>query len=413
MRASPVSANAQSEPRDDGTGDAGGIAEHSRRGKVDMEQEILAEMLETPDALDTSDVPEALEALLTPISDEHPGGEDLSYSTLYGYISEARRAEDPSLTQGDWVAPLKIADWDKARQLCEAALRARSKDLQLAVWYAEAMTHAEGYAGAALGFRLVTELLRRYQETLHPLDPEERIAKLEWLNTALGHALRLIPLTVSEHGGYNWYHWQESREVQNLQRRGKADYERAINDKKLTPEAFDKSAHESGIDWFRNRLDALGDAHAAYVALAMMTNECFKENAPALSNVSKALDDCIGVAQRMFEECGGAPPPSEAPTQTPDVSDAQVGRESPESSAPSGSPRAYAAGPVASRAEAVRQLREVARYFRETEPHSPVAHLVERAAKWAEMPLEHWLKTVIKDEATLKNLRELLDISGE
>ena len=66
-------------------------------------------------------------------------------------------------------------------------------------------------------------------------------------------------------------------------------------------------------------------------------------------------------------------------------------------------------GPIQSRDEAVNQLREIARFFRDTEPHSPVSLLAERAARWAEMPLEQWLSTVIKDDVTLGHLRELLD----
>ena len=373
-----------------------------------MEPETLAKTPNVPaeaGTSDTSNVSVAVEALLAPISDEHPGGEDLTYSTLFGHIGEARRADDPALAQGDWVVPLKVADWDKVQQLCEAALRSRSKDLQLAVWYTEAMIHAEGYAGATSGFHLLTELVRRYLKTLHPLDPEERLAKLEWLNTVLGHALRLTPLTMREHGAYNWYHWRESREVENLQRRGKDAYERAINEKKLTPEIFDKSARESGIDWFRNQLKALANARARYEELAQAVDESFGEHAPALTDMREALDDCNSVAQRLFEECGGAPAPV-APAQTaPNISAAARNQET--ESSPSS---LHAAGPVSSRTEAIRQLRDVARYFRETEPHSPVALLVERATKWAEMSLEHWLTTVIKDEPTLKQLRELLDI---
>jgi type VI secretion system protein ImpA len=38
-----------------------------------------------------------------------------------------------------------------------------------------------------------------------------------------------------------------------------------------------------------------------------------------------------------------------------------------------------------------------------------VAPLAERAANWAEMPLERWLASVVKDQGTLAQLRELLD----
>lgn len=60
------------------------------------------------------------------------------------------------------------------------------------------------------------------------------------------------------------------------------------------------------------------------------------------------------------------------------------------------------------RAQALRQLRLVAEFFRHTEPHSPVAYLAERAAGWGEMPLHVWLRVVIKDPAAIHGLEELL-----
>mgnify|MGYP006179427065 CR=1 FL=1 len=58
------------------------------------------------------------------------------------------------------------------------------------------------------------------------------------------------------------------------------------------------------------------------------------------------------------------------------------------------------------RAEALRQLQMVADFFRRTEPHSPVAYLLERAVLWANMPLEQFLAELIRDEGTLSSIRE-------
>jgi type VI secretion system protein ImpA len=74
---------------------------------------------------------------------------------------------------------------------------------------------------------------------------------------------------------------------------------------------------------------------------------------------------------------------------------------------------AHTARPVNSRAEAIDRLREIARYFRAHEPHSPAALLAERAARWAETPLEDWLAEVIKDKAALEKLREQLGILAQ
>jgi hypothetical protein len=67
-------------------------------------------------------------------------------------------------------------------------------------------------------------------------------------------------------------------------------------------------------------------------------------------------------------------------------------------------------GAITTRKEAIAQLRRVADYFRRTEPHSPVAYLADKAARWGEMPLHVWLKRVIKDDATLSQMQEMLDV---
>jgi type VI secretion system protein ImpA len=71
-------------------------------------------------------------------------------------------------------------------------------------------------------------------------------------------------------------------------------------------------------------------------------------------------------------------------------------------------------GSIQNRAQAIAQLRAVASFFRETEPHSPVAYLADKAAQWGNLPLHEWLRTVIKDNGSLSHVEELLglDISN-
>jgi type VI secretion system protein ImpA len=67
-------------------------------------------------------------------------------------------------------------------------------------------------------------------------------------------------------------------------------------------------------------------------------------------------------------------------------------------------------GPIQNRAQALAQLRLVADFFRRTEPHSPVAYLADKAANWGEQPLHLWLRAVVKDDATLGRLEEMLGV---
>jgi type VI secretion system protein ImpA len=64
------------------------------------------------------------------------------------------------------------------------------------------------------------------------------------------------------------------------------------------------------------------------------------------------------------------------------------------------------------RADALRRLQAIAAFFRQTEPQSPVACLVQRAARWAEMPLDQWLSEVITDKNVLAQVRATLGLKN-
>ena len=61
-------------------------------------------------------------------------------------------------------------------------------------------------------------------------------------------------------------------------------------------------------------------------------------------------------------------------------------------------PGTFTGGAPGTRAQALAQLRQVAEFFRRTEPHSPVAYLADKAARWGEVPLHQWLRSVLKDQ---------------
>jgi type VI secretion system protein ImpA len=364
-------------------------------------------------------IPEKLAQLLTPISADQVAGQDLGYSPLFDQIREARRADDPTLSQGEWGQQLKTADWNKVIQLCEQGLCQQSKDLQLAVWYGEALVKTRGFAGAQLALQLLDGMLEQYWETGYPEfdadDLDERVGKLEWCNSQLGMALREVPLTDPHHGGYHWHHWQESRDVENI---GLKDYqakEHAIAEGKLSGDVFNKSVNASGAAWFKQLHAQLEQAQLAYQAFDARVDARFAHAAPGLAELRNALNACQEVVNRLRLQWGEPAPVATGSLLTAPIASKVVETMSNTAAPAHHAPQpaytaAVAHGPIQNRADAVRQLQEVARYFRQHEPHSPVALLAERAAKWAEMSLEEWLSSVIKDDSTLGQLNELLDI---
>lgn len=357
--------------------------------------------------------------LLAPIPGDDPAGQDLSYDPVFDRIREARRADDPQLAQGDWQAELKVADWREAAALAEQVLRERSKDLQAAVWLAEAWIRRQGLDGAAAGFGLVQALLDQYWDTLHPRvddgDLDERVGKLQSLGQAGREALLLSPLG-SGADGVTLADWQVSREVDNLARQNRDAYEAVLAEGKITGETFDARLAASGALHLRESLHACGQAQAALAALRATIDQRFGPDAPSLAPLAETLgriEQVLATAARGLGVLGAdAAPPAEGGqggdgVAAPAPRGAGEGAGRPEAPRTEGSAwRPTATNQPLARADALRTLGEIAGFFRRSEPHSPVAYLLERAIAWADLPLDQWLEEVVRDESVLSGIRD-------
>lgn len=354
--------------------------------------------------------PAHLETLLSPIAADRPTGTDESFSPECDEIRKLRKGDDPSLSQGEWVREIRPPQWPKVRDLCESILRTKSKDLQVACWYTEAIVYMEGFPGLAFGLKLLDGLLARYGDAeLFPQDPEERIAKLEWFNAQMPLVIKNIPMSSPKAGGYSFLKWEESRLVENQGMRDPKAKESAIADGKLSGEGWDKSATASGQAFYLRLFEQIQAGRKAFEEIEARTENLFQQDAPSLEGAREALNNCHELANQMLRRFGLDPSLEVAVAAAPTLNlDAQAMAPT----QPSSTATAYQ-GPIGSRTEAIRRLREVAKYFRDHEPHSPVGPLAERAARWGEMPLEQWLSRVIKDEGTLGQLRDLLDLQPE
>jgi len=110
-------------------------------------------------------MPINLPELLTPISDASPSGDDLLFSNEFDAIQDARRYDDPTLDQGEWVTEIKEADWGFVVDHAGELLRTRTKDLRLAVWLTEALALEDGITGLTEGYALLEGLCRDYWDT--------------------------------------------------------------------------------------------------------------------------------------------------------------------------------------------------------------------------------------------------------
>jgi type VI secretion system protein ImpA len=368
-----------------------------------------------------------VEALLAPIPGDHPAGKDVRYDGTHDAIKEARR-EDDVLAQGEWVREIKTADWPAVTEIATDVLATKSKDLQVAGWLAEALLRRYGFPGLRDGLQLMRELQERFWDELYPEievgDLEPRAAPLVWLNEKLPLAIRQVPITHGMSGEhYSWLHWRESRDLDNL---GRQDHEAmlaALAEGKITGEQFDKTVDGTSLAQTRTLFEDLSQLFQAYEQLDRVIDEKFGRQAPSLRELKEAIEDCRLLVADIVKKKGGMEPEVALPEPKPKAERGLIGRllrgleEQPPLERQSTSERSGGDEPTRvislipqDRADALCRLAAVAEFFRRTEPHSPVAYLVQRAVRWGEMPLEEWLREVIHDESVLGQLRETLGL---
>jgi len=108
-----------------------------------------------------------IDDLLSPIPGDSTAGIDLHSDPLWMEIKEASKSDDGQRMGGKTEA--KEANWVLVRDLTRNAIATRSKDLYLAILLTEANVRLSGFSGLAESLELVSGLLNRFWDNLHPL----------------------------------------------------------------------------------------------------------------------------------------------------------------------------------------------------------------------------------------------------
>jgi type VI secretion system protein ImpA len=346
-----------------------------------------------------------LTTLLAPIPGEKPTGENVQYLGVHDEIREARRADD-TLAKGDWEHEPKVAEWQKVLDLSTESLTNRTKDLQIAGWMVEALVYINGFVGLRDGLKLMSGLHVQFWDQLYPEmdegDLEARANALSAMDTRLEVPLKSATITNGAGGvDYSYLQWEDSVKFdfpENLDSLDAEAYNRfaalkaeAEASNRTTAEAFRKAKDSSRRAFYEQLNTLLNECWAEFQLLDKVMDEKFGRQTPGLGTLKKTLDSIRSLVEKLVKE---------KRILEPDPSlDAAFG---------GGEGSLTPGGALQGRVQALRQLAEVAQYFQRTEPHSPVAYLIQRAIKWGHMPLELWLEEVIKDGVVLGQLKETL-----
>lgn len=349
-----------------------------------------------------SDVHDLLEA----IPGSNPAGESLRYQGTYDRISDARREDDPKLSQGIYKSTLKRADWPAVEAICVEALTARTKDLQIAGWLLEAWLHLYGFTGAAKGVRLIAGLCNQFWDDLYPVleanDLEGRIAPFAWIEQKLTLKLKQIPLTVPDEPNgesYSYVDWESACHFENLAMKDPRALQEALA--KINPSIATFRAAVAATDrsFYIDLLEVLGETIDACVSVEQVLDQKCGKDAPSLRQFKEVLN---AIQQLVFQDlqardAGFEPDPEVLTAAADDESEIEL----------------WSSGPIRNRADAYRRLSEAADYLIRTEPHSPTPYLVKRAVEWGNMSLPELLQQIVRNEGELDEIDRLLRLTGK
>ena len=362
-----------------------------------------------------------LAELLAPISPEAPAGTslraDTSAGSLYYAIKDARAAaraaERGAMQLGDLAAAAQ-ADWDPVLELAPRILKERAKDLEITAWYIEALVRRRGFAGLRDGFRLARGLVEGFWDGLHPLPDEDgmatRLAPLSGLNGDESEGTLIVPIGLvsitadTEHGEYSTWHYQQSTELSRVS--DPAQREQRLAAGAVPMEKIAAAIAASPRETLQTLHEDLTQCREEFARLGEALESRAASSAPPASAIRAALDRAMDALTFLAKGALGPSAGGDAASAAGDAPAA--GGAAPTSAGQVAAPRVP--GTIGSREEALVALARIADFFRRTEPHSPVPYAVERAVRWAGLPLPVLIEELIPDSNARSDFQKLTGV---
>lgn len=311
------------------------------------------------------------------------------FREIYYKIKDARnqaRAEERSVMPGE---VLKVSnDWNLVSNLGLQIVTSISKDIEVLAWLAEAHLRLQSFAGLTEIYGSTASLLNDYWDQIHSIDEndiEERLAPLAGLNGfgtegTLIQPLRLVSLVPGgKFGELSLWDYQLGQRSEEASRR----------------EAIYNAATDAGVAAMSAHLAEVNACIAAFATLNDVLNARAGALAPPSSNIRNVLHE-IAAAIRSL---GGRDDVQESAQQA-DASENTVEKTVEKAASAAETMRVFAPEGIATRDEAFEILMNVARYFRRTEPHSPISQAIETLVRRGRMDFSELLAELLPELQT-------------
>ncbi|WP_457857152.1 type VI secretion system protein TssA [Psychrobacter pulmonis] len=360
--------------------------------------------------------------LIAPIDGSHHGvGDDMMFDPRIDAIVAARQEDDPLLAQGNWVTELKVADWDFVKNQCAELLSHTSKDMKLALWYVDALSHTDHLAGISQGLSLLQALNDEYWLTMYPpLDGEEdsmdiRAGLLSWFVKALTDDIKQLSLADTKTESYDYNYYLTARD-HDKQRQQNPDSETS---NQLTLSDYNHAIKNSSEAWQQALMSNLNKVTEQWQDLTDQLNDLMGMDAPVFAPVTDLLVALTQHLRPLIPEYADT-----TNNMSPEgIADTVNSTDDNESTMLDGNKSLASTKNViltdfnpsnrdhqSNRRQALKLLAQIQEYFATNEPHSPVTFLLGRAIDWADMPLDQWLAHIIKNEDQLSMISDMVGI---
>jgi len=339
-----------------------------------------------------------LDSLIEHISAESAVGTDLrsdpspnsTYSQLRDARKAARAAERSNIFDGNSTAADEY--WRTVLELSPEVLKNEAKDLEVACWYTEALVRKSGFQGLRDGFTLIHHLIELYWNDIYPLPDEDgiatRLAALTGLNGEGAEGVLIAPMRSAaitegnEQGPFNYWQYKQALDAQRMT--NEETRTEVIAKNGFNIDDINRAVELSSQSFFIDLRDDVRASLDEYKNISNLLDEkCGIHESPPTSNIISTLTEILGAISHI------------AKLKLPQEISNEIAEENSGEGSVTTSP--VSVGVVSSRDDAFRQLAQISQFFRQTEPHSPISYVIEKALKWGNMPLEELIQELIPD----------------
>lgn len=321
-------------------------------------------------------------------------------------MSASQRKDALAHAAGGSSDPRADPRWKSVTEQSVAILTTQSKDLRAVAMLIEAAVRWAGFPGLRDAMRCCAQLIEKYGDELFPRadtleDTLFKYLRINSLNNSQSLLEGIQRVSFMPDKSYHFAAYTVALQMEKLD----SDEQGALRSiGVLDVEDFEDAIKNISNDTIQEYLREIDEAREATAAVDQLLGTISGKAGYGLNRVVSELERVSDWFKGLTEERS-----AEAAVS---ASEAQATSASSENRSGGGGAVSIevSAGALRTREEALNSLLKVAKYFRTTEPHSPLSYLLEQAVRWGKMGLPDLLRDLVQNEEVLKDVFRYMGI---